>query len=298
MTPSTAPRLPHLRLTKHEGLGNDFLVLLDPERSIPISTELVQQVCDRHRGVGADGLMRASTPRGDGAEGTSAAAAVMELYNADGSRAEMSGNGIRCLAQALLVADWTSGPDIPIWTDAGLRHVSLIEPAGEPSGEQWFSVGMGSIAIGDDAPQWAQMTNLRARWASAGNPHLVCELDHASAVAAFDLEELGEKVAADVPEGANVHVVAPGEGDGTIIMRTYERGVGLTQACGTGACAVTAVGASWGLPGIAPGEAVAVTMPGGTAQVVLGDESAAPGGRPATLTGPASYVAAIEFRWP
>src|SRR5262245_21835303 len=85
-----------MRLTKHHGLANDFLVLLDPDASPPLDPALARALCARHTGIGADGIIRA-VPATDGGP----ARVVMELRNADGSRAEMSGNGIRCLAQAL-----------------------------------------------------------------------------------------------------------------------------------------------------------------------------------------------------
>src|SRR5262249_46829598 len=113
-----------MRLTKHHGLGNDFLVLLDHVGDQPLTPDRVRALCDRHRGVGADGVLRATHGTGDGPE----VDAVMELYNADGSRAEMSGNGIRCLAQALLRAGWAEPPAVRIATDAGLRTITVHRP--------------------------------------------------------------------------------------------------------------------------------------------------------------------------
>src|SRR3954471_22162805 len=107
-----------MRLTKHHGLGNDFLVLADPSGIRPITAELARAVCDRRRGVGADGLLRLSP-------GTNGAQLTMELRNADGSRAEMSGNGISCLAQAAVVAGLASDPSVTVSTDAGLRTVHV-----------------------------------------------------------------------------------------------------------------------------------------------------------------------------
>src|SRR6186997_2153257 len=105
-----------MRLTKHHGLGNDFLVLLDLTGTQPISAELAVALCDRRTGVGADGLLRVSA-------GTDGADVTMELRNADGSRAEMSGNGIRCLAQAVFQAGLVAPPVLRVATDAGLRTV-------------------------------------------------------------------------------------------------------------------------------------------------------------------------------
>src|SRR5690606_14437937 len=111
-----------MRLTKHHGLGNDFLVVLDPEAAHPLDAEIARQLCDRHTGIGADGVMRAVPP----APGEPAIAR-MELRNADGSRAEMSGNGIRCFAQALRLGGWpgAEADEIAVATDAGLRTVTV-----------------------------------------------------------------------------------------------------------------------------------------------------------------------------
>src|SRR5919202_530617 len=105
-----------LTFTKHHGLGNDFLVLLDLDDRHPVDEELARAVCDRHRGVGADGVIRVTAaPPGRGADVT------MHLRNADGSEAEMSGNGIRCLGQAVVDAGVVAGPSVAVATVAGMR---------------------------------------------------------------------------------------------------------------------------------------------------------------------------------
>jgi diaminopimelate epimerase len=274
-----------MRLTKHHGLGNDFLVLLDAADDQPVAPDRVRALCDRRRGVGADGFIRA-TRRGPAADAVAhhGAVAVMELTNADGSPAEMSGNGIRCLAQALLAAGWVTGPAVPIHTTAGLRTVTAHERVDDAT--QAFSVDMGPAALGDEAPEWAGGPLRRARLVDMGNPHLVVELapGHTGAVdgdtADVRLVELGEAVDAKVPGGTNVHLLAV-EGAG-VAIRTYERGVGPTQACGTGACASAAAAHAWGLVG----ERVPVRMPGGSAEVALGAT--------VVLRGPATTVATVE----
>lgn len=298
------------KFTKHEGLGNDFLVLLDPDGGQKVIPELVQQVCDRRRGVGADGLIRAVPP--DGSD-SAAADAVMELYNADGSRAEMSGNGIRCLVQALLLDGWAAPPEVVVATDAGPRTVTVIEnpgadvasagPAdvgvlGNRSGgaEHWFSVDMGTIEI-DDAPAWALGPAYRAARADAGNPHVVLELSGATSVERIDLEGQGERINAEVPGGANVHVVGPGPGPHEITLRTYERGVGLTDACGTGASVAAVAAARWKVVEPEDGGTVQVVMPGGAAQIVVGGPVTT-GTYSAVLIGPARSIAAVELPWP
>jgi diaminopimelate epimerase len=269
-----------MRLTKHHGLANDFLVLLDLDGSHPFDPHVARALCDRRTGIGADGLIRATPTVGEDA------AALMELRNADGSTAEMSGNGVRCLAQALLRDGWTTGPVVPIHTDAGLRTVTVHAQLDEVTHE--LSVDMGSPRIDGEAPEWTGGSVERALWVDFGNPHLVLEL-MASAPANVDPEllELGERVNAKVAGGANVHLLRPAA-DGGIAVRTYERGVGPTQACGTGACASAVAARTWGLVG----DVVAVEQPGGTAGVTIGDA--------VVLRGPTTFVATVVLpgAWP
>lgn len=269
-----------MRLTKHHGLGNDFLVVLDPEAAHPLDAEIARQLCDRHTGIGADGVMRAVPP----APGEPAIAR-MELRNADGSRAEMSGNGIRCFAQALRLGGWpgAEADEIAVATDAGLRTVTVHGRVDEVTLD--LSVDMGTARITGEAPEWTGGAIGRALLVDVGNPHLVLDLSAAPAEAAaeVDLVAVGESVNAKIPGGANVHLLST-EGD-TVVVRPYERGVGPTRACGTGACASAAAARRWGLAG----DRVPVSMPGGRVEVALG-----PGeDDPVRLRGPASYVAAV-----
>src|SRR4051812_35697523 len=107
-----------MHLSKHHGLGNDFLVVTDLTGVTPISADLARAVCDRHRGVGADGLLRLSA-------GTNGAALTMELRNADGGVAEMSGNGLACLAQAATLAAAVAPGHVTVATGAGRRAVHV-----------------------------------------------------------------------------------------------------------------------------------------------------------------------------
>lgn len=285
-----------MRLTKHHGWGNDFLVLLDAERRQLVDAETARRVCDRHAGIGADGLIRATPSENATVD------AVMHLYNADGTRAEMSGNGIRCLVQALLLAGWVSPPQVVVDTDAGIRRVDVLGGAtrgADGTTTHLLSVDMGGVQIGADAAEWALGPAGRATWVDAGNPHVVVEVTPSSALPAVNLAELGQKVNAITPNGANVHVMAIGADPGAISVRTYERGVGLTEACGTGACASAVVASSWGLVGDNAvshpdhhpmGGTVVVHMPGGRAEVVLGERI--------RLIGPAIAVAAVDYPWP
>ncbi len=281
-----------MRLTKHHGLGNDFLVVLDTDASHPIDADLARSLCDRHTGVGADGLLRASP-----VEPGSTALARMELRNADGSPAEMSGNGIRCFAQALVLGGWSGldsgggggaalGVALPIATAAGLRTVTVHEQVDAVTLS--LSVAMGAAKVAGDAPEWTGGAVARALVVDMGNPHLVLDLSGAPADAAaeVDLVALGESVNAKVPGGANVHLLTAEREAGGIAIRTYERGVGPTQACGTGACASAVAARLWGLTGTR----VPVDMPGGRAEVTLGAADT----DPVVLRGPATFVAEIE----
>jgi diaminopimelate epimerase len=271
-----------MRLTKHHGLGNDFLVLLDDDASHPLDADVASALCDRRTGVGADGLIRA-TPLDAVADD---AVATMDLRNADGSLAETSGNGVRCLAQALILAGWADGPTIPIRTAAGRAVVTLHDRA-EPR-THTFSAEMGVARVGGEAPEWAGGPVRRALRVDVGNPHLVLEVRGLDDV---DVVELGESVNAKEPGGANVHLLtAETETGDRIAIRTYERGVGPTLACGTGACAAAVAARAWGLVS----DVVAVGQPGGTAYVTLGPDGSV------VLRGPATLVATVELPggWP
>jgi diaminopimelate epimerase len=231
-------------------------------------------VCDRRRGIGADGLLVAESADGY--------AAQMAVYNADGSRAEMSGNGIRCFAQALAAKRGDMLGE-RILTDAGERRVAMhatddphtmqvsvdmgaIEPIGEP-------IGWDLLGCHPDRPVFHL---------GLGNPHSVVGVEDVNEV---DLLTLGRKV----PQ-INLEIVAPGRHQDEIRMRVHERGAGVTEACGTGACAAAFAAAKWGLATPRDGKLV-VEMDGGTATVTL--DSPAPGRL--TLTGPATYIGTIEI---
>ena len=272
-----------LRLLKLHGLGNDFLVLVDPEASTPIDAGLARRLCDRHTGVGADGLIRVTpASQGPGAPagsaGTPGAGAdyVMELLNADGSRAETSGNGLRCLVLALEVSGLLSGPELVASTDAGPR-LARIGPVGG-DGSAVVSVGMGEVHLG------AETTVLghRSRLVDVGNPHVVVRLDDLDDLDEVDVEVHGPAEEARHAGGINVNFAAL-DGDGSVHLRTWERGAGATLACGSGSCATAAALRDWGLVG----NVVEVDNPGGIVTVSFE-------GSGLILTGPAQLIATIE----
>ncbi len=260
-----------MELTKHHGLGNDFLVCLDLDDATPIDEDIARAVCDRHRGVGADGLIRV-TP-GD------TSPLRMELRNEDGTRAEMSGNGISCLAQAAVRAGLVTDGIVQVDTDAGLRTVTVVGSEGD--NRHRMRVAMGDAVVKGPLAEWESDRILRAVAVDVGNPHVVCHL--ADPGDAPDLVQLGERINAQTPGGTNIELISPAH-DGGIDMTVYERGVGPTSACGTGAVAAAAAAHAWEL---APATVV-VHQPGGPAEVELG--------APAHLTVPVVAIAAIA--WP
>ncbi len=273
-----------MHLTKHHGLGNDFLVLLDLEEEHPITEEMARAWCDRHTGIGADGLIGV-TPGVDGADVT------MTLRNADGGAAEMSGNGVRCLGQAVARARGVDHLDLLVATMAGPRVVQ-IRPG--PDGDDTIlavEVDMGPVVEGSvpDLP-WNGFVPERVAYVEVGNPHVVGLVDPAE-LAEVALGQLGPRVEHAVPGGVNLELIAvAAEGPDRLDLRVWERGAGLTLACGTGATAAAAVAHRWGLVG----DRVEVRMPGGAVTVGVFDDE--PGAH-TTLAGPATFIADIEVPW-
>lgn len=259
-----------LTLTKHHGLGNDFLVVFHP--AVDDLPRLARRLCDRRRGVGADGLLIGESEPGY--------AARMVLYNADGTRAEMSGNGIRCFAQAVAARRGDLSP-LRILTDAGERLVTLS--ATDDATVIHAAVDMGEVTHIAEPADWGAIgvDPLRpVSHLSLGNPHTVVGVDDVHAV---PLQALGEVV-----PYVNLEIVEPGPEPHAITMRVHERGAGITEACGTGACASAWAASRWGLVAGNPAE-ILVHMDGGDARVRMHHPSE---GR-VTLIGPAQYVATV-----
>jgi diaminopimelate epimerase len=261
-----------LHLTKHHALGNDFLVALWP--TVPAGAPArAQRLCDRRRGVGADGLI-IGVP--------SARAGVdlrMHLWNSDGSVAEISGNGIRCLAQAEARRREATSLDLVIETLAGDRAVQ-VRP-GPDADTVMAQVDMGTVGPGPalaGVPAAPTVVGRRVATVDIGNPHVVILVDDPDAV---DVALAGPVIEALFPDGINVHFVAP-EPDGGLHLRVWERGAGVTDACGSGAGAAAVVAHAWGLVGAR----VRIRMPGGDAEVLVGESL--------TLIGPSTFVADIE----
>ncbi len=261
-----------LRLTKFHGLGNDFLIALaadhpDAEHPLTPDPDVARALCARHTGIGADGLIYGLAPGGDEAD------VHMVLLNADGSEAEISGNGIRCLAQAVLRHEGRDEGDVLVETAGGVRHLRTVK--GSVDGELWIQVDMGEPSDGPVPSAEAQEVSARARaTVDIGNPHLVLLVDDLDDL---DLSEVGPRVEESFDAGINVHgVVVDSAQD--LRLRVWERGVGLTQACGSGAVAA-AVAAHAGRP-----HAVfAKTRHGDREVEVVADGGAPLAGRPVVL---------------
>lgn len=272
-----------LRLTKHHGQGNDFLVLLDPDDRRQLDAAAVRYLCDRHAGVGADGVIRVTRvdPGDDGA------ALGMELRNADGGIAEMSGNGVRCLAQAAMEAGLVAESTFVVRTLAGPRTVTVVP--GQDAGTAEVSVDMGAAELGaeEDDGNLAQVfpgSGRRARTVSMGNPHLVILLPDLHGV---DVARAGAVAQGAYDGGINVEMIAPGPAADELVLRVWERGVGETLACGTGSCAAVAAAREWGVVG----DKVKVHNPGGTLEVGLN-------GTRASLSGSVRRVCAVDVELP
>jgi diaminopimelate epimerase len=247
-------------LQKWHGAGNDFLIdVLEPGEGTWWNADRARRVCDRARGVGADGLLVAVLGE----------PVTMVLYNADGSVAEMSGNGIRCLAAAVrrtTTSDWSQ---LEVATDAGLRLVDLAMNGDAGYG----SVAMGEVTFLETLPSTLGVANV-------GNPHVVVRDDpswdrvRCEYLASSLAERLG---------GANVEFVTVLD-EHRARIRVIERGVGWTLACGTGSVATAAVLHREGLVGAE----VTIENPGGDLMVKLESHEA-------RLAGPVQFVANVEW---
>jgi len=259
-------------LRKYHGLGNDFLILFDLDGAQPVDAAMAAALCDRHRGVGADGLIRVTA----GELGSIGSDVTMELRNADGGRAETSGNGLRCLAKAVVDAGLVAGPDLVISTDVGDRRATV-------GADGYVSVDMGHVAVVKPKGQRTGLGPEGAGWSGfvdAGNPHAVFGVDDPDNV---DIVADGGAWDRHYPGGTNVEYVVVGPEPDGLTMRVWERGVGETLSCGSGACAAAVVAHDLQLVG----DRVVVHQPGGDLVVDLSGDTV-------VLTGPTEFVCRVE----
>ncbi len=267
-----------MRFEKWHGIGNDFVMVADPEDSVALSAEQVRAICNRRFGVGADGVIRVA-PGADGAD------LFMDYVNSDGSLGEMCGNGIRCLALFARDQSLTDKDEIKVMTRAGLKTVTVLD-----GGRVRVDMGAPIFDPAELPMRWDGSDALNAKLElddevveasvlSMGNPHAVLFVDDPENAPVATLGPVIEHL--DVfPNGTNVewaHVDSPER----VSMTVWERGSGQTLACGTGACAV-AVAAKL-VHGAA--DEITVTLPGGDLEVEWNGslDSAAP----VFMTGPA-----------
>ena len=270
-----------MRFSKGHGTQNDFVVLPDPDGALDLTPERVAALCDRRRGLGADGVLRvvrwkALPGVGEPEPGVEW---FMDYRNADGSVAEMCGNGVRVFARYLAAAGLVGEPEFTIGTRAGLRSVSF---AGGDAVHGDVAVGMGPAVVGARSSARVGDKVYPGVAVDVGNPHLVCITGEP--IAALDLTAAPDHDPDLFPNGVNVEFVSPLRDD-AITMRVHERGVGETRSCGTGT--VAAVVASLHHAGRAEGT-VAVTTPGGRLRVTVTPDGT-------TLCGPAVLVAEGEL---
>lgn len=266
-------------LTKHQALGNDFLVY-DLRQGRPGASwdDFARRLCDRRFGIGADGLLVL--------ENHGERHLAMVLYNADGSRAEISGNGIRCLVQAAHQFDGRpTEVTYVVSTEAGVRRVEVVGDDGVNTIQASVSMGVvGELSVPEGWDALGCHPDRPVAHLSLGNPHSVVGVDDVEVVG---LRELGEKV-----PHVNLEIVAPGPEHDAITMRVHERGAGITLACGSGACASAFAALSWGLvPSNAKTDIQEVTvhMDGGDARVRINRAT-----REAVLVGPTVFVATVS----
>lgn len=299
----TSP-LSGLRLAKAHGTGNSFIVYADPEGTRDVEAAEVARLCSPAFGIGADGLMRATRVEGRW---------FMDYRNADGSIAEMCGNGIRVLVDHLRREGLVSGPSVEVGTRGGVRTVEILE------GEDGYSY---RVDMGPAASTCAESVLVRVPavegerggiFVDMPNPHTVIALDSVQALesailptvdAALAPESMRPVLVPANPRGTNLELVvdlgdedAVGGRVGRIRMRVLERGVGETLSCGTGCCAAalaTAIRRGEGAP-----SSWIVEIPGGRVRVDLPGVLEWSGGAPRVtgasvmLSGPAIRVALI-----
>jgi len=262
-----------LSFTKMNGAGNDFVMLDNRAAGLALTREQIALLCDRHRGVGADGVLVVEPPR-------SAADFRMRYYNADGGEAEMCGNGARCFARYARRVSGADAATISFETEAGVIGARCIgdDVRIDMSAPHSYAVAAALSIDGEDAAVHSINT---------GVPHAVIFVEDIENV---DVSRIGSAIRHHphfAPKGTNVNFVqvrAPGE----IAVRTYERGVeGETLACGTGvvACAlIHHLEAGVDAP-------VSIAVRGGDTLQVAFEKGAQPGDfQNVTLTGPADFV--------
>ena len=266
-----------IAFTKMQGLGNDFIVIDAISQDVSLTAQQIRKLADRHFGIGCDQVLLVERAQDDGDF-------RYRIFNADGGEVEQCGNGARCFVQFVRMRGLTDKSNIAVETAGGMIHPRL-------EADERITVDMGIPRFAPrDIPFKADQESLRYELlvgdttvtigaVSMGNPHAVVQVDSVREAPVETLGPLLEKHPR-FPRRVNagfMEIVAPGH----IRLRVYERGVGETLACGSGACAAVAVGRRWGLLE----ESVNVELPGGNLTICWqGDNNSV------WMTGPATRV--------
>ncbi|MEP6561820.1 MAG: diaminopimelate epimerase, partial [Nakamurella sp.] len=214
-----------MTFVKGHGTENDFILLPDPAGTLEVTDSQVRALCNRRAGIGADGVIRvAPTPT------KSAAPFFMDYRNADGSPAEMCGNGARLFARFLVDAGWADAGAVTFHTRGGTRTAQV-------PGSGDVTVEMGPARMGRPSSATVAGREIHGVAVDVGNPHLVCLTD--IELAELDLSQQPTFDSRVFPQGVNIEFVTV-LGPGGVQMRVHERGVGETRSCGTGTVAVAA----------------------------------------------------------
>ncbi|GGG69356.1 diaminopimelate epimerase [Corynebacterium pelargi] len=284
MTHSSLPET--LPFAKGHGTQNDFVILDDPDASLPLSAASVAALCDRRAGIGGDGLLRVARA---GAllragvidhldEGIEESTMFMDYYNADGSTAEMCGNGTRVFAHWVALQGYEQSKEFSVGTRAGAKQV-VVHEYSETSAD--VSVEMGFAEVTGLSTCTVGSQHFAGLGIDVGNPHLACVIPGLDAQTLADLELSQPTIDPEFfPHGVNLEILTPLD-QGRTHMRVFERGVGETRSCGTGT--VAAARSALADAGAVDGE-VTVVVPGGEVHVVLE-------GQRSVLRGPSALVA-------
>ncbi|MGB0935722.1 MAG: diaminopimelate epimerase [Alphaproteobacteria bacterium] len=242
--------------TKMHGLGNDFVVLDAREQQINCTPPNIQRLSNRHEGIGCDQVLVIHPPMDDKAN------AYVAIYNADGQEAAACGNGMRCISW--LLGDRTTAPIVNLETTSGLISAKVVD-------DHRITVSMGKAVVTPFTEDIGVKTQHPPLKVDVGNPHLVLFGDN------IDLAKIGGELSEKYDTNVEAAVVVS---PNTIRMRVWERGTGITRACGTGACAVAAASKYYGKTQ----QPCTIMMDGGPLVIDIADDNAI------TMTGDVAYV--------
>jgi len=276
-----------INFSKMHGLGNDFIMINDLDENLNNYSKLAKKLCDRHFGIGADGIILIQNSQQNEAD------FKMRIFNSDGSEAEMCGNGIRCFAHYLYLNDLTDKKKLKIETLAGLIKPEIIDfgthestvkvNMGKPS-YTLESLNINQELIDDEIDNlWYYPIIIEGKeyllnGASMGNPHVVIYVDNLDNI---DLKKLGPIIEENplFKKGTNVEFVKI-ENENELDVKVWERGAGITLACGTGACATAAVS----IDQERVNNNIQINLPGGPLQISKNENNEM------IMTGPSTLV--------